>query len=648
MISKKINLTILLCLFVTTLYTQEFELGKVSIAELQEKAHPVDSSASAAILYKKGTTCFQSNMEGYWQVVHETEYKIKIYKKDGYDYAKHEEFYNSEPGRDKLYYTNVCTYNLVNGKIEKTKIKSEGEIIERINKTYSNKKIVLPNVKVGSIVEFKVRQETFNTVNLVNFNFQYDIPMNYMEYVVSYPERYEYNRTLYGYLKPEQNLEKLQLTNRNYNLLKQTYILKNVNAMREESYVSNINNYRSRIRYELASYKDDTDKPHHFAYDWESVTKKIYQEDDFGKELKKDNYFEEDLNELLKEVTSEEEKILKIFEYVKNRVKWDESNGILCDKGVKEAYKTRSGNVAEINLMLTAMLRFAKIDANPILVSTESNGISNFSSRTAFNYVIVGVKIGGDTWLLDATDKYSLPNILPLRALNWGGRLIRKDETSEEVDLMPKSNSKDQVALTATISAEGIVKGQYKRQLTDYNAFNYRHNYASLTVDSHIEKIENMNGGIEILDLVVENKMDLSKPIIESYTFTDDKHVEVINDKIYFSPMLFDAITENPFKSEKREYPIDYSFPYTDKYILNYTLPNGYEIESMPAPINMKLGDNLGAFKCLLNKGENSIQVIVQFDINTPIISPEYYEDIKVFYQKMLEKQQQKIVLIRK
>jgi hypothetical protein len=41
--------------------------------------------------------------------------------------------------------------------------------------------------------------------------------------------------------------------------------------------------------------------------------------------------------------------------------------------------------------------------------------------------------------LLDASDIFN-PNVLPFRALNWTGRLIRNDGTSDVVDLMPKVN----------------------------------------------------------------------------------------------------------------------------------------------------------------------------------------------------------------
>jgi hypothetical protein len=42
------------------------------------------------------------------------------------------------------------------------------------------------------------------------------------------------------------------------------------------------------------------------------------------------------------------------------------------------------------------MLRYG-LNANPVLVSTRSNGIAMFPNRTAFNYVIAAVENGGNT-----------------------------------------------------------------------------------------------------------------------------------------------------------------------------------------------------------------------------------------------------------
>ena len=106
-----------------------------------------------------------------------------------------------------------------------------------------------------------------------------------------------------------------------------------------------------------------------------------------------------------------------IFDFVKSKVKWNEYYGKYTSDGVKKAYKEQVGNVAEINLMLTSMLRYAGLNANPVLVSTRDNGIPLFPTREGYNYVISCVELPTGKVLLDATNKYGSPNILPYTEL---------------------------------------------------------------------------------------------------------------------------------------------------------------------------------------------------------------------------------------
>lgn len=66
-----------LLFFVFSLITaQEFKPGKVSIAELEQKRHPKDSSAAAAILYKKGKSAIEYNQQEGFVLVTQVEARI--------------------------------------------------------------------------------------------------------------------------------------------------------------------------------------------------------------------------------------------------------------------------------------------------------------------------------------------------------------------------------------------------------------------------------------------------------------------------------------------------------------------------------------------------------------------------------------------
>lgn len=137
----------------------------------------------------------------------------------------------------------------------------------------------------------------------------------------------------------------------------------------------------------------------------------------------------------------------------------------------------------------------------------------------------------------------------------------------------------------------------------------------------------------------------MAKPVVEDYNFTHEAIVERIGDKIYVDPMLFFAQTENPFKQEKREYPIDFSFPNQEKYMINLTIPDGYVVESVPAPMSMAMEEDMGSFNFNINTSGNKVQLVASVDINWSLVPASHYEILKNFYKTIIEKQTEKIVL---
>lgn len=662
--------TFFLMVFVLTTNAQEFKLGKVSMAELKEKVHPKDSTATAAVLYEKGKTFFEYKQDYGFQLCTEVEVRIKMYKKEGFEYGnKMISYYTGSSYNESVRFANAVTYNLVNGNIEETKLKSEGEFVEKVNENWERKKITMPNLKEGSVIEYKYVIKSPYVSTFPEWNFQATIPINYTEYTTNIPEYYNYKVYKKGYLIPKevkkQLYQSIVLNTKiagamvgqrqpmfsaetiKYTDNQVVYSLENVPAIKLEAYVNSLNNYTTSLQHELSSKKMPNSLPEFFSESWEDVVKVIYESDNFGTELKKESFFEGDIDKLLVGIPTKEERIIAIFDYVKNNIKWDGSEGIYCAKGVKKAYQERVGNVAEINLILTAMLRHAGYDANPVLVSTRSNGIALFPSRAAFNYIIAAVVFENDLMLLDATEKYSMPNVLPFRDLNWLGRLIRKDGTSVAVDLTPKAVSKENTNMNLVLSSDGVVEGKIRRQLDNHEALYFRQKNLLTNKDSYLESLENENNNIEINDYVRDFELNLSKPIMETYSFKSSKAVEIINGKIYISPMLFLATKENPFKQEVREYPIDFGYPTESTYSINLEIPDGYAVESLPKTMNIATGENVGAFKYnIINQG-NRIRVSITGSINEVVVPSDFYQSLKDFFQQMIDKENEKIVLVK-
>jgi hypothetical protein len=261
--------------------------------------------------------------------------------------------------------------------------------------------------------------------------------------------------------------------------------------------------------------------------------------------------------------------------------------------------------------------------------------------------VIAAVATPSGMILLDASDKFATINVLPFRDLNWIGRLIRKDGTSDMIDLMPKVNSNSTVMMNYTIDATGMISGKLRKQQTDYIAMTFREKVDNVTEDNYLENLENENRKIEVTGYSRQNEKDLKLPIMETYSFSSSNLCEIIGEKIYVSPLLFFTEVKNPFQQEVREYPVDYGFPFTEKNTINIQIPEGYAIEKVPDPTVITMQDNLGSFRFITNVLGNQIQISVINQINTAIIPSEYYSMLKNYYQGIIDKESEKIIVTK-
>ncbi|MUU77846.1 transglutaminase domain-containing protein [Winogradskyella endarachnes] len=629
---------------------QNFSFGKVSKSELEENYHPKDSATSAAILYRKEIIRFEFyTNEGFVQQreIHE---RIKIYNKDGFDWATKKVYLYAGNNGESLKGLKGYTYNLIDGKVEKEKLKSDGMFEEAYNEYTNITSFTMPKVKEGTIIEYKYIVSS-NRYGIDDVLFQFSIPINKLEINISTPEYYLYNKQYNfqaTYLPKIEESSQHTTVPFNYKMNVLKINETDVPALREEAYSGSYNNYRSKMAMELTGYLDSNKVlVKTFSSSWEEVSKTIYESQNFGGQLGVFNIYKDDVEAVLSGVEDDFEKAFLIQNLVKSKVKWNGGYGKYASKGVRSAYKNGEGNVGDINLMIVSMLRSQGVNANPVVLSTRNNGIPLFPSRQGFNYVICSVEKNGKILLIDGTEQYSTNNILPQRVLNWQGRVIKDKSVSSWIDLRTNTNSIESSMLNVSIDEDFTITGKVAQHLTNYNAYFFRNKYASVPIEDHIKSLEEDKGAIEISELSLTNIKDPTQPVKVNYNYELSDAVDEIGDKLYFSPMLFLATKENPFKLEERQYPIDFVIPFTDKFMVNIKLPEGYKVESLPNSEALEFKDANVKFTYLIQQNGNFLQLKVQFDIINPLILPADYKDFKNFYSKIVEKQAEQIVLTK-
>lgn len=659
----------LLAILITTtslVSAQDLKFGKVSKDELLEKVYAKDSAAVAAVLYSSKKIRYNYVTGSGFKIITEVHGRIKIYDKEGFDFATiSERLYKKGGAKESLSGLKAFTYNLENGSIVKQKMSKSGVFSTSLSKYRDEEKFTLPNLKEGSVIEYEYKVTSPFAYNIDEIILQQDIPIKIQDISISTPEYFVFKPLMKGYLfaKPEYSSTsgRINFTTKSrsrtvggtsfsqdevdYMINTTKYKMTEVPALKEEPYVNAMDNYRSAVKYELQHVQYPQSVRESYSTTWEAVIKKIYENESFGGQLKLNRYYKEDLETLKNTSSSDAELIASIFMHVQKRMNWNSMYGYYAEKGVKNAYKDKTGNIADINLMLTSMLQTAGLDANPVLVSTRGHGVPMFPTREGFNYVVASVQLEGGSVLLDATNKYTKPNLLPTRALNWYGKLIKKDGTFNTLNLIPNKTSIESTKMSVQLLANGEIEGKLRKTHSDYNAYVFRNKYGSVNEDDYLEKLENKNEGMEISDYQIKNKNALGKAVMESFAFNLDNQGDVVGDKIYFSPLFHLAMIENPFKLDERNYPIDFTYPWQDRYVMNIVLPEGYVVASKPEDLNLGLADNMGGFKYKIVENGNSLQVLVDLKINKAVMSQEYYGAIKELFKNAVEKQTEKVVL---
>ncbi len=149
-------LTVVLIFITLQLQAQEIKFGKVSMEELTEKYNSKDSLSDATYLYKYRKTYFMYSKDKGFELVTEFHNRLKIYSKEGFDYAtKKINLYKEGSSKEKVSGLKGVTYNLHEGEIVESKLRKDGEFEIELSRYHDQKSFTMPNVKEGSVIEYR-------------------------------------------------------------------------------------------------------------------------------------------------------------------------------------------------------------------------------------------------------------------------------------------------------------------------------------------------------------------------------------------------------------------------------------------------------------------------------------------------------------
>lgn len=625
--------------------------GKVDKADLELKACDFEKDANAMILFDKGDVYFDQT----FNIVETRHKRIKIFNDNGKKEANVRiEFYSA----NRLeYITNLQaeTINLTDGKVEITKLDKKQLFTEVVDKWTSACVFTLPNVKPGSIIEYKYEWNTISYSNFPDWYYQADIPTKYSEFVAEIPD--------FLYFKTQSRIRDHFVKNvhtseaksigigqdaYNYTADKDDHVLANIPSLPEEEYMTSKTDNLQSVIYSLSSIRPVGQFATSAPDTWPKIGGSLSDNEDFGGQLKRKLANEEAITAKAKALKTDDEKIAYVFNEVKNTMKWDGTDYRYTNDGTVKAWDKKTGNSTEVNLILYHLLKQSGIKAYPMLVSTRSHGKVNpaYPLLYQFNRAVVYVPVDSTKhYIMDATNKYNIYNETPENLLNSTGFFLDKENKSYDMFFVKKEIPVRHMAMiNAEITPDGKVQG--KAQLSSYGQarVNTVRKYKTDGEQKYIDVLKDNNNQLKISSLKFDNMEVDSVPLIQNLDFKLDL-AGSDGTYIYFNPNLFTGMHTNPFLSENRFSDIDFS--YRNYYFTNgnYKLPAGYKTESLPKNMMITMPDQSISFRRLVVEQDGAIVVRYTIDYKKSIFFREDYPDLREFYKKMHEMLNEQIVL---
>ncbi len=628
---------------------QKFEFSEITAKNLKESKSEIDSTAGVEILEFHKDVYFDVRARSI-NIITKVYKKIKFYNTRNEDllYATTKvNLYNENDLREKIYDVEGVTYNLIGGDVVEATLEKNQIFKTDKNKYYKQVAFTLPQIEKGSIVEVSYRVESPIFWDIDEFEFQFDIPAKTVTAEIRTPKYFEFNQIPKGSIQPNYEYAEERDFRVDGKVDIYNYSATNVPPLKDEKYVGNINNYKSGVLFELVSIEYTDGNKKKYAKSWNDVATTIAFSDDYKSDINRKGPYKDDIDVIKSKTTDSLERMKLIFKYAKENIAWNSYYGKYFDKGIKDALSDKEGNVADINLTLTSMLRYAGLEANPVVLSTRGNLKPFYPTVDRLNYVIAHVMIGDTGYVLDATDVFSQPNVMPIRAYNWNGVFMDNENKKWGLINIKKPPITNKVKfVNVKLYENGVATGKIKETLDNHYAYLLRKEYASVSEEKYVQEKESKQKNMLIEDFKIEN-LASENEISESYNFTLENTFDAVGGKIFLNPLFFINTQKNPFKSKKRSYPVDFIYPFNDQFVVNIKIPDGYKIESMPQPLRLAFAGSTGRYEYLLSGSGQYIRLNINFKMQESEINTDQYDFLREFYKQLSEKQQEQIVLTK-
>lgn len=616
--------------------------GKIDNAEFAIKQCDYDPDAEAEILLNTADMMFTVSTN---IVSTEVTYRVrvKILKEKGVDRGNIRIPYYHPTNASNISKIEGTTYNMdASGAVTATKLEKSTVYDKKIDKYWSEVVFSLPSVKVGSIIEYRYRHFSLG-FGVSSWNFQQDVPVRLSCYKVQWPEQLKFTEKSNAWQPVDVK------TDESGGLVYKTYIMRNIPGLRHEPFMASTKDYQEKLDFALIGIQLRNEPYQAYNRTWRAQGEALLEDEDFGSVLKKNLSLPADFKATLASMKTPYDKMIAIHNYVRHNMTWNEKYSIWALDGIKKSWEKRNGNSGEINLIMINLMKDADLEVYPLMVSTRDNGRVNtlYPDLGTFNTVMAYVQIGESYYILDGTDKFTPPSMVPHSVANTEGLVVISKKSSEWLTLTPANQRyRMAVLMSGEVKPDGNLQGEARVVSYGYSRCERVKTYTQGKDKFTDTYFAHSSPNIKIENIDVVNADNDSLPLEQVVKF--NLPMTNTGEYNYFSPNLFMGLETNSFIADKRSSDVDFGYNQSYTMVGSFSIPEGFEVEELPKNKRMIMPDTTITLLRIMEFTDHKVNVRVNLEFTQPIYSIDNYEYFQQFYKLLFDTLNEQIVIRRK
>jgi hypothetical protein len=637
----------------------------IAPADFKSRDQVDDPDATAIILADIGSATFA----GEFEVVMERGRRVQLLVESAYEaWGTVDIPFYAKDKHQRVSHIEGQTYRLTSGgTIERVQLDKKSIFVEDVlDGEYGRVRFTMPALSPGCIVEYRYTITSDSPAYLQEWQFQTSEPTLWSEFSAEIPVVLNYKIAIQGITQFDLdesaegqwplglaygNMAQLA----NIGTTTRRFAMRNMPALREEPFITTLDDYCARIRFQLSEYQFPGQAPEQFLPTWEELARNLMKDRtmgaQFGRKLGTRD-IEKRARALTESVSDPEAKLQAVYDDVRTTIDWDGTHAVFADKDLDDLLISKRGSSAEIGLLLTDLLRASSIEAHPVLVSTRSHGsiVEVYPILSQFNTVMTYVKIGNREWLLDATDRHRPMNLLPFEGLNDRAWVVDADKP-KWVKIARPGLRQRQIVVSAALAEDGSITGTLQAMNGGYSALRERHALDDVNGQRQSEDYVR-DQWLKILEnLTIEsfefgNREAPNMPLVVNCTFVtqpgSDGSAGFLLPAVWVKP-----VDQNPLNAAQRKFPIDLGCGIDEIYTLRLDVPEGLASPSLPDPIDYDLPGGDGGFHQRAFQNGSQIEVSSHLRLQRTLYKPDEYPALRELFEAAVAGHAQQLAIAR-